>query len=387
MASRFTLSEASQTAEEHLMSSPRKSPIGAALAAALACAATVGTASGSRAQQDDLYKGFSGQDFVFNGSGDSGTLKDGLMNTVLSAFAKKTGVNMLFDAFCCGIAKLQAMQDSGNVTWSVTQFSTVTDLRLAEKNDMLVKLDRTIVPLDQLEDGSYDDYSIYAYPYAAVIAWNTTKWPLSGKHPEKIEDVLDKTSFPGKRCLYKYPQFGGTLEAALLASGIAPDKLYPLDVPRALKALDGIRSDIVWWSSGSQGVQQLVSGACDLAVVWNGPVATTIRNNGGTFAIAWGHAVWDYTPISIPKNAKNEKASQALLHLMVTDRPLQEEFVKQTSYILMPLKNQIDVPDDVKRWAFTGDNRKTAILESAEYYTANIEQLLKSFNGWVVSGK
>jgi hypothetical protein len=34
---------------------------------------------------------------------------------------------------------------------------------------------------------------------------------------------------------------------------------------------------------------------------------------------------------------------------MVTDRPLQEEFVKQTSYILMPLKNQIDVPDDVKR--------------------------------------
>jgi putative spermidine/putrescine transport system substrate-binding protein len=367
------------------MSPRRKWLLSAVLSAAFACAAGI---SPTQAEDSNaLYKGYSGQDFIYNGAGDSGTLKDGLMNTVLGAFAKKTGINMLFDAFCCGVAKLQAQQDSGNVTWSVTQFSTMADLRLAEQQDMLVKIDRSIVPLGDLEDGSYDDYAIYAYPYAAVIAWNTGKWPLSGKHPQKVDDIFDTAAFPGKRCLYKYPQFGGTLEAALLASGVAPDKLYPLDISRAFKALDAIRSDIVWWNSGSQGVQQLVSGACDIAIVWNGPMATTIRSNGGPFAIAWGHAVWDYTPVSIPKGTKNENAAQALLRLMVTDRSLQEEFVKQTSYILMPLKAQVGIPADVQPWALIGTNRANAILEDTSYYTANITTLLQKFNGWVVSGR
>lgn len=370
------------------MSLRRTSFLSVTFAATLAWAAGLGSVSPASAQNTDaLYKGYSGQDFVYNGAGDSGTLKDGLMNTVLAAFAKQTGVNMLFDAFCCGVAKLQAQQDSGNVTWSITQFSTMADLRQAEQKNMLLKIDRSVVPLDQLENGSYDDYAIYAYPYAAVVAWNTKKWPLSGKHPQKIEDVLDVASFPGKRCLYKYPQFGGTLEAALLADGVAPDKLYPLDLTRAFKKLDAIRSDIVWWNSGSQGVQQLVSGACDIAILWNGPASMALRNNAGSFAIAWGHAVWDYTPVSIPKGVKNEKAAQALLHLMVTDRSEQEEFVKQTAYVLMPLKDQVAIPQDVAPWVLTADRRKSAILEDTPYYTANIATLLPRFNAWVVSGR
>jgi putative spermidine/putrescine transport system substrate-binding protein len=359
---------------------------GAVLAGCAWLAAPVTAQAQDQAAIEDLYKGYSGEDFVFNGAAYSGTLKDGVMDTALAHFAKKTGVKVLFDAFCCGIAKLQAAQESGNVPWTIVSFATMTDLRLAEKNNLLLKLDPAVIPLDKVRDDGHDEYAVYAYPYAAVVAWNTDKWPLSGRHPKGVEDIFDTASFPGKRCLYKYPQFGGTMEAALLAAGVAPDKLYPMDTKKAFDSLNKIRDDIVWWNSGSQGVQQLVSGACDIALVWNGPISESIRSNGGPFAIAWGHAIWDYTPVSIPKGVKNEKAAKAFLRLMIEDRKAQEDFVKQTSYVMLQMKDPVKIPDDVKPWALAGDNLKMSIREDDKYYTENIDALLKQFNGWVVSG-
>ena len=45
--------------------------------------------------------------------------------------------------------------------------------------------------------------------------------------------------FPGRRALRNHPI--ATLEAALMADGVAPDKLYPLDVDRAFKKLEEIK--------------------------------------------------------------------------------------------------------------------------------------------------
>ncbi|TPI67144.1 extracellular solute-binding protein [Mesorhizobium sp. B3-1-3] len=353
---------------------------------AVAVSAALASATPAAFAGEDVFGGYSGQDFLFNGAGHSGTLKGGIMDTVGTDFAGKTGVNMSFDTFCCGVAKLEAAQQSGDVPWQIVAFSTMSDLRLAQKADLLLKIDKAIVPVGQLQDGTYDDTAIYGYPYAAVVAWNTAKWPVGGKHPKAIEDIFDTASFPGKRCLYKYPQFGGTMEAALLADGVPADKLYPLDVQRALASLNKIRDDIVWWSSGSQGVQQLMSGACDVALVWNGPVSDAIRANNAPFAIAWGHAIWDYTPVTIPKGVKNEKAAQAFLKLMIEDRAAQEKFVAKTAYVLMPLKDQVAIPDDVKPWVLAGGNTSDAIREGDQYYMDNIDGILKQFNSWVVSG-
>lgn len=339
------------------------------------------------ASAEDIYSGYSGQEFLFNGAGHSGTLKNGIMDTVGAAFVEKTGVSLAFDTFCCGIAKLEAAQQSGNVPWDIVAFSTMSDMLLAQKAGLLAEIDTSAVPVDRLEPGTYDATAIYGYPYAAVIAWSKTKWPLDGEHPTKISDMLDTEKFPGKRCMYKYPQFGGTLEAALLADGVAADQLYPLDVKRALTSLNTIRDDIVWWESGSQGVQQLVSGACDLALVWNGPISEAIRANDAPFAIAWGEAIWDYTPVTIPKGARNEKASQAFLKLMIEDIAAQQQFVKQTAYVLMPLKDQVEIPDDIAPWVLAGANAETAIREDDVYYMENIESVLKDFNSWVVSGQ
>ena len=71
-----------------------------------------------------------------------------------------------------------------------------------------------------------------------------------GKAPQTWADLFDLKQFPGKRTLADNPV--SSLEIALLADGVAPDKLYPLDADRALKKLDTIKPDTIFWSTNSQ---------------------------------------------------------------------------------------------------------------------------------------
>ena len=56
-----------------------------------------------------------------------------------------------------------------------------------------------------------------------------------------------------------------TLEIALMADGVAPKDLYPLDLDRAFRKLDEIKDHIaVWWTGGAQSTQLLESGEVDM---------------------------------------------------------------------------------------------------------------------------
>ena len=84
---------------------------------------------------------------------------------------------------------------------------------------------------------------------------------------------------PGRRGLRKYPV--DTFENAVLADGVAPDKVYPIDQDRAFKSLDKIRKDVaVWWSGGAQTSQLLKTGELDICVTWNGRAQAAIDEGG-----------------------------------------------------------------------------------------------------------
>ena len=54
----------------------------------------------------------------------------------------------------------------------------------------------------------------------------------------------------------------GPLEEALLADGVEPKDLYPLDVDRAFRKLDQIKHYVrKWWANGSE-VMQLFKCQC-----------------------------------------------------------------------------------------------------------------------------
>ena len=63
----------------------------------------------------------------------------------------------------------------------------------------------------------------------------------AGNVPAGWADYFDTTKFPGKRGAWDYSE-GGMFEFALMADGVAPKDLYPLDLARATVA-DGRRAD------------------------------------------------------------------------------------------------------------------------------------------------
>src|SRR5260221_1125283 len=84
--------------------------------------------------------------------------------------------------------------------------------------------------------------------FSYVMAFNKTAF--KDRQPSTWKDFWNVKDFPGKRML------GGScvggLECALLADGVPPDKIYPIDLPRALAKIKEIKEHTVFWKSGSQ---------------------------------------------------------------------------------------------------------------------------------------
>jgi len=286
----------------------------------LASGCAAGTTPSTNSQGNLIYDGLAGQELVYLASGTSRAFKRALKASLIANFEKRTGVSVKIDTFCCGISKLAGMVDAGNVTWDVLEWATPTDAKLAEANNLLVKLDPAIVRLDKLREDAHDAYGFNFGGFASMVVWNTDAFPLTGKHPTTLEDVFDTATFPGKRCMYNYPQFGGVLEAAALASGVSPEKLYPIDIDRALTQLNKIKGSTIFWGDTAQGVQALLTGSCKIGIGWNGPMYDAIQQNlGAKVAVAWGHAIAATSPISVAKGTAHLKAAQALLKWWIED--------------------------------------------------------------------
>ncbi len=98
------------------------------------------------------------------------------------------------------------------------------------------------MPLANLKEGSL--YGIWcgrtALRHCATLTHEELLGPETPRQSFKICTIPKR--FPRKRCLFKYPQFSAVPESALLADGVPRDKLYPLDVDKALAKLDTIKS-------------------------------------------------------------------------------------------------------------------------------------------------
>lgn len=330
---------------------------------------------------DSTYKGLSGSVAWYDSSG--GATTKARMESTFKDFTDLTGVKTQND-FTGDTAKFFAASEQGKVPWSFVEFPTKGDFLRAEAAGYLQKLDPKVVQTDKMQDGTYDEYGVDVMRYGFVLTYNTKKWPESGKHPESIADLYDTTNFPGKRCMYQYPQYGATLESALLADGVTRDSLYPLDTNRAYKKLDTIKKDIVWWSDGDEAIRLLTTGECDMGITWSGRAYNAVAKDKANLAISWKDSFYTDAVYAIPKGAPNPKAGQALLAMQLDDTKGQ---IKQVSAIPYPTAikdlTESSYPADLRGWLPIGDNAKAAIPEDEPYYQKNITGLVKDFNAWV----
>jgi putative spermidine/putrescine transport system substrate-binding protein len=323
---------------------------------------------------------------VLNDSG--GELFKAQQTAYLNNWEKITGWRIKDVAPSPDPGQIKAQVDSGRPQFDLFETGSNGDAMLEEQQGLLQKLDMGLLKplIDRFPKDGYqytDSWIQYSF-FAVLLTWDLRKWPASGEHPNTPRDLFDTKKFPGKRCLFKYPEYAGTLEYALMADGVPANKLYPLDVERALKKLDTIKADIVWWDSGAASVQNIVSGNCAVGVTWHGRPALRLKEEPTLpIGVSWQDALLIDSGWAIPRGAKNVEAANALLAYAFTPRN-QCNFINTIGYGI-PIDPSC-VETFGKTWGVTKEHRAmTSAHQDAAYYSKNIADLIKRFNAWVTS--
>lgn len=203
------------------------------------------------------------------------------------------------------VAQVKAQVQSGNVNWSVMMVSPAA----AEQNcgTLFEPLHFTGLDTSQLAPQVVGKCYIGNFINATPFAYRTDAFPDPSKAPKTIADFFDTKKFPGKRGIVTNLQ-NGILEYPLLADGVAPDKLYPLDVDRALKKLDTIRKDTLFAPNVGALEQAVASKQVDLFLLSDSRI-TSLMNQGVNITVVWDKTLTALNGTAVIKGAKNADAA------------------------------------------------------------------------------
>ena len=156
----------------------------------------------------------------------------------LEPYAALTGVTFQ-ESEDSSNATIKAQVEAGQVTWDIVDVGNDFGLDAQGRHPRAARLHED----PQGRDPRPASPAPIASPTSPTASsWPTTPTRSAGQVPEGWADFFDTTKFPGKRGMWDYSA-GGIFEFALLADGVAPADLYPLDLDRATTKLDTIKDD------------------------------------------------------------------------------------------------------------------------------------------------
>ncbi|MHA3725249.1 extracellular solute-binding protein [Leucobacter sp. HY1910] len=256
-----------------------------------------------------------------------GTFQEGQMEAAGKPFAEESGATVLEDG-PTEYAKIKAQVDNNAVTWDVVDTDIIWAQKQCGEDGLLMDIDTSIVDTSKVPEGLTGDCFVPAMQYGYVILYNVDKYPTP---PTGWADFFDTEKFPGKRGIAGFEDIGpGIYEGALLADGVKPDELYPLDMDRSYDKIDEIRDSLIYWKTGAESQQMIESGEADMALVWSGRGYAAVEN-GANYKPVWNEALQITEALAVPKNAQNPDASMAFINYYLGKKQ-QETLTELTSY-------------------------------------------------------
>ncbi len=234
--------------------------------------------------------------------GFGGSAQDAQRKAYFEPFERLSGIKV-HDLAGADINKVKAMVDTGNVEWDVVQLSRSTVKSLMKKGDYFEKIDYDLIDTANIDPIYRYDYAQDMLVWAEVMAYRTDAF--KGAVPSGWADFWDTKKFPGDRALLGAGGNSPELEFALMAAGVAPGKVYPMDIQKAFASYDKIKSSVVkWWETGAVPTQMLTDLEVVLTTVWNGRMAA-LQDAGVPAAISWKDGLLKRDCWAVPKGAKN----------------------------------------------------------------------------------
>ncbi len=188
-----------------------------------------------------------------------GSYQDALKRAWFQPFEKETGIKVT-DVSPVNYGKMATMVETKNVEWDVVDVGSSFVATGISKN-LFQPLNYSVIDKQGLIPESVNEFAVGIEYFSTLLAYSTKRYPTGA--PESWADFWNVTKFPGVRAMRKISYT--TCEQALMADGVPPSKIYPIDVDRAFKSLDRIKPHVkVWWTQGAQPIQLLTDGEVDL---------------------------------------------------------------------------------------------------------------------------
>lgn len=278
----------------------RRTMIKAAAGAMIGASSAIAARSPARAQTKEL---------VIAGWG--GLYEDASKQAFFDPFAKEMGIRIRqVSAVADMYGLLRAQVENNNPEVDVFTLGTEQLLR-AGRAKLLAPIDTKIVDITKLYPKAVDEFGIASDLYSIGLAYNTERYPR-GKQPQSYAEYWDVAKFPGRRAAPGWSP-RDNLEIALLADGVPIEKLYPLDIDRAFKALEKMKPHTTWYNSGSQMTQLFADKAVLLGYGYIGRVNVLARS-GMPVAADFNQAIYSFTNWCVSRVSRNKDLAMQFIN-------------------------------------------------------------------------
>jgi len=244
-----------------------------------------------------------------------GTYETAVRKAFAEPFAKEKGVGVTL-VNSADLTRMKVQVQSKNVSWDVFD-SIGPQIMAGSREGLWEDFDASRIDGKELVLSPGKDH-VSTYFYAGGIGFDPKRFP-EGKHPTTFKEFWDVERFPGRRGLRSRPN--ENLEMALLADGVSPDALYPLDVERAFKSLDRIKDDVrKWIETTPETVTLLATNELDFTYTYLSRVLPAQRG-GQSVQMSMAQTLNSFEYLAVPKHGRNtELAMEYVAFCLRPDR-------------------------------------------------------------------
>lgn len=347
------------------------------LSGATAAVAALTLAACSSGASPESSGGDSGGTLVFASYGSA--YQDAQNEAFLAPWAEERGVTVQNDG-PTSYPKIQQMVESGNTIWDVAD--TEPYFPVAHCGTLVEKLDFSDIDTSQFPEGTWSDCSIPIAQYSTMMIYNTDTYSGS-EVPASPADFFDLQKFPGTRVIPNWAG-GGALEFALLADGVAPENLYPLDTERAYAKLDTIRDSLTFWNTSSESQQSMEDGSADMWLAWSGR-GYEAENNGAKIAPVWEDNLLAWASLSIIKGSKNAENAQSFVEYAAQAEP-QARFAELQPYSPANLSAEPELSELQEKWNVAKEDvQSRSVVTNVQWWADNSAAAEAEWTAWSTS--
>jgi putative spermidine/putrescine transport system substrate-binding protein len=291
----------------------------------------------TRAEIEAELEKFRGDSFVFVSWG--GAYQAAQRQAYIVPFEAQFGIDVIEESVPTA-AKTRAMVETENIEWHVIDNGTAGAFQLALSGD-LEELDFSIID-------TRDFLSVVQAPWfgGGGITWSTVLAYNTDTYPNGLPDMsayYDTERYPGRRgwAYYPDPELIFTLlgeNPSLLDTSEGRASLGTLDddkLERAYELFNQHKDQVsLFWQTGSDCPQLLISGELDMCTAWNGRIYDAAKE-GAPIAICWhcGHVLHAESFMIIKGLAEEDPRKFTLAQLFLAWTSFPERNAQLSRYI------------------------------------------------------